>query len=81
MFPLWGDRIVGVTTEIPHESYQRQHECESWMRDNANPWIPWLALDDRSWNFRPFEKRLVLTDRKTGLTETDLVCLTKAMGT
>lgn len=80
MFPLWGDRIVGVTPDIPQESYQRQHECESWMRDHSDPWIQWLARDDRSWNFRPFEKRLVLTDRKIGLTETDLVCLTKAMG-
>lgn len=81
LFPKWGDRIIGVTTEIPQESYLRQYECESWMRDNADPWIPWLALDDRSWNFQPFEKRLVLTDRKIGLTETDLVRLTKAMGT
>jgi len=81
LVPTWGDRIVGVTPDIPQESHQRQHECESWMRDNSDPWTPWIALDDRAWNFRPFEKRLVLTDRKTGLTETDLVRLTKAMGT
>jgi len=80
MFPQWGDRIVGVTPDIPQASYQRQHECESWMRDKSDPWTPWIALDDRAWNFRPFEKRLVLIDRKIGLTETDLVCLTKAMG-
>ena len=78
LFPKWGDRIVGITPDIPQESYQRQHECESWMRDNADPWTPWIALDDRLWNFRPFEKRLVLTDRTTGLTDTDLVRLTNA---
>ncbi len=80
MFPQWGDRIVGVTPDIPNEIYQRQYECESWMRDNSDPWTPWIALDDRAWNFRPFEKRLVLIDRKIGLTDTDLVCLTKVMG-
>lgn len=78
LFPEWGDRIVGVTPEIPQENYQRQHECESWMRDHAQPWTPWLALDDRAWNFRPFEKRLVLVDRKTGLTTADLVRLSNA---
>lgn len=78
VFPQWGDRIIGVAPNIPQESYQRQHECESWMRVNADPWTPWVALDDRLWNFRPFEKRLVLTDRTTGLTDTDLVLLTNA---
>ena len=80
LFPQWGDRIIGVAPNIPQESYQRQHECESWMRNHSKPWVPWLALDDRAWNFRPFERRLVLTDLKTGLTNTDLVSLTNAMG-
>jgi hypothetical protein len=78
MFPQWGDRIRGVTPEIPQEIYQRQAECESWMRDHSDPWTPWIALDDRAWNFRPFEKRLILTDRNTGLVEADLVRLSKA---
>lgn len=80
LFPEWSDRIIGVTPNIPQESYQRQRECESWMSDHSKPWVPWLALDDRAWNFRPFERRLVLTDPKAGLTETDLVSLTNAMG-
>ena len=42
------------------------------MRAHAQPWTPWVAMDDRAWNFRPFEKRLVLTDRKTGLMHMDL---------
>ena len=71
-FPQWSERIVGVTPDLPRENYQRQHECESWMRAHAQPWTPWVAMDDRAWNFRPFEKRLVLTDRKTGLMHMDL---------
>jgi hypothetical protein len=31
-------------------------------------YLPWLALDDRSWLFRPFCKSLFLVDGKTGLT-------------
>jgi hypothetical protein len=80
LFPEWSDRIVGVTPNIPQEIYQRQHECETWMRDHSKPWVHWLALDDRAWNFRPFERRLVLTDPTTGLTESDLVSSTNAKG-
>jgi len=78
-FPAWGDRIVGVTPDIPHEEFQRQHECETWMRVHSKPWVPWLALDDRAWNFRPFEKRLILTERKTGLTGEDQCRLSQAL--
>ena len=78
LFPLWGERMVGVTPNIPQANYQRQHECESWMREHSKPWVPWLALDDRAWNFRPFEKRLILTDRNTGLVDADVVRLSNA---
>ena len=33
-------------------------------------YLPWLALDDRSWLFRPFCKSLFLVNGKTGLTAT-----------
>jgi hypothetical protein len=33
-------------------------------------YLPWLALDDRSWLFRPFCKSLCLVNGKTGLTAT-----------
>jgi len=78
-FPAWGDRIMGVTPDIPYEEFQRQHECETWMRMHSKPWVPWLALDDRAWNFRPFERRLILTERKTGLTAEDLCRLLQVM--
>lgn len=72
LFPEWSDRIVGVTPESPEPNFARQFECETWMRENANPWTPWIALDDRSWNFRPFESRLILVERDVGLTPTDI---------
>jgi hypothetical protein len=72
LFPDWSDRVVGVTSESIEANYARQFECEEWMRKNADPWTPWVALDDRSWNFRPFERRLVLVERGTGLTPNDL---------
>lgn len=79
LFPEWRERIVGVTPNIPAESFQRQGECEAWMREHANPWTPWLALDDRPWNFRPFEKRLILVERTVGLTNDDLLRLSAAV--
>lgn len=78
-FPGWGRRIVGMTPDIPQGNFQRQHECESWMRDHALPWTSWVALDDRVWNFRPFEKRLILVDRTTGLKPSDLRLLSNAL--
>lgn len=73
------DRILGVTPDLPAESFQRQIECEAWMRDHAQPWTQWFALDDRPWNFRPFEKRLILVERSTGIQAEDLSRLTAVM--
>ena len=75
LFAEWGDRIIDMTPDIPSADYQRQHECDAWMREHAQPWATWVALDDRAWNFRPFERRLVLTDRATGLVAQDLLRL------
>jgi hypothetical protein len=61
------------------DSFQRQVECEAWMRAHAPSWTPWAELDDRQWNFRPFEKRLILVERKTGLISNDLVRLTRVV--
>jgi hypothetical protein len=77
-FPKWQQRIVDITPDMPTDNFQRQIECEAWMRTHCHPWTQWLALDDRLWNFRPFEKRLILTDRTTGLTPDDLARLTQA---
>jgi hypothetical protein len=64
-------RIVGATGVELSEPYARQVECEQWLRAHRPPWTKWAALDDRNWNFRPFEKRLVLCQRTTGLTQYD----------
>jgi hypothetical protein len=29
--------------------------------------VNWVALDDRVWNFRPFEKRLIICPRSSGI--------------
>ena len=31
-------------------------------------YLPWLAVDDRSWLYRPFCRSLFLVEGKTGLT-------------
>ncbi|PIF28351.1 hypothetical protein CLU88_3259 [Acidovorax sp. 56] len=49
-------------------SYEREAECQAWLRANDMAYLPWLALDDRSWLFRPFCKSLFLVNGKTGLT-------------
>jgi hypothetical protein len=81
LFPAWGHRIVGATSDLPQDNFQRQFECESWLREHAKPWTAWVALDDRAWNFRPFEKRLLLIDRATGLMPDDLLRLSDAINT
>ncbi|WP_228897684.1 HAD domain-containing protein [Acidovorax sp. Leaf73] len=49
--------------------YQREAECHAWLRTNDVSHINWLALDDRSWLFRPFSKSLFLIDGREGLTK------------
>jgi hypothetical protein len=69
-------RVVGVTPSsktttdawLPGSSmgYEREFECESWMRQNR-PWgTPWLAIDDRPHWFRPDCTDLLLTSSKVG---------------
>ena len=76
--PAIGTRVIGATPAETVELYTRQVECETWMKNNQSPWVPWMALDDRAWNFRPFEPRLVLTDRRTGLVPADVAKLEAA---
>lgn len=71
------NRIAGVTprfgelTEVPNTllAYQRQAECHAWLSDHGMRHRPWLAIDDRSWLYRPFTTSLFLVDGRTGLTE------------
>ena len=50
-------------------SYQREAECHAWLWSNDLPHCNWLAVDDRSWLYRPFCKSLLLVDGRDGLTE------------
>jgi hypothetical protein len=69
-------RIVGVTPrigeliDVPHPliSYEREAECNAWLRTHDRAYLPWLAVDDRPWLYRPFCKSLFLVEGRTGLT-------------
>lgn len=69
-------RVIGVTPSMKRPSgdwlpghvpqYEREWECDSWMRQNR-PWgTPWLAIDDRAHWFRPDCSELLLTDSSVG---------------
>jgi hypothetical protein len=47
--------------------YEREAECRAWLRQNGRDFQNWLALDDRAWNFRPFNRNAFLVDGRVGL--------------
>ncbi|MBO1011373.1 hypothetical protein IPV27_27365, partial [Acidovorax sp. SD340] len=49
--------------------YEREAECHAWLWANDIPYRSWVALDDRSWLYRPFCKSLFLVDGRAGLTQ------------
>lgn len=69
-------RVVGATprfcdlTSVPDTliSYEREAECQAWLRADGRAHSPWLAVDDRSWLFRPFSPNLFLVVGRAGLT-------------
>lgn len=69
-------RVIGVTpersqlTDLPGSllSFEREAECHAWLRANGRSALPWLAIDDRPWLYRPFCPTLFLVDGKQGLT-------------
>ena len=71
------NRVVGVTPafntldSVPDAllGYEREAECEAWLRAQQRSHLPWLALDDRPWLFRPFSRSLFRVDGQTGLTD------------
>lgn len=78
-------RVIGVTPSIKRPSgdwlpgqvpqYEREWECDSWMRQNR-PWgTPWLAIDDRAHWFRPDCSELLLTDSSVGFQLEDQLTL------
>lgn len=80
LVPALRDRVIGQTPvfkdlqEIPeeHYAYQREAECRAWLSENALVGAAWIAIDDRSWNFRPFGKNLVLVNGRIGLQAADI---------
>lgn len=75
--------IDGVTprycdlANVPHTlvGYQREAECHAWLWANGMPQCNWVALDDRSWLYRPFCRSLLLVDGRTGITQAAAVKL------
>ena len=51
-------------------AYEREAECQAWLWANDVPHRRWVAVDDRSWLYRPFCKSLLLVDGRVGLTQT-----------
>jgi hypothetical protein len=70
-----GARVIGATPfyaqleNIPDSlvGYEREAECVAWLRQNGRATQDWLAVDDRSWNFRPFHRDVFLVDGRVGL--------------
>lgn len=60
-------------------SYEREAECHAWLWSNNLPHCNWLAVDDRSWLYRPFCKSLLLVDGRDGLTEANARQLVKRL--
>lgn len=68
-------RIVGATLpytqleDVPDAlvGYEREAECRNWMVQHGRASQEWLAVDDRSWNFRPFNPHVFLVDGEVGL--------------
>jgi len=74
-------RVIGVTpssraasdTWLPGSSvgFERESECDAWMRQNR-PWgTPWIAIDDRPHWFRPDCTDLLLTSSTVGFCQSD----------
>lgn len=71
------ERVVGKTPrysqllEVPSTLalYERQAECAAWLSVNRPVYASWVAVDDRSWLYRPFCPNLVLVDGARGFDE------------
>jgi len=77
-----GERIIGVTPswrDIPGIveviGYQRHAEIEAWIRNSEMPWQQWIAVDDKSYLFKPFLPNLIKTSSSTGLDEIAIASL------
>jgi hypothetical protein len=68
-------RVTAVTPRYPQlddvpdtlVGYEREAECRAWLLQQGYAAREWLAVDDRSWNFRPFSRNTFLVDGSIGL--------------
>ena len=82
-------RIIGTTPlyaqleDVPDtlQGYEREAECRDWLRQHGRAAQEWLALDDRSWNFRPFNRNVFLVDGSVGLCPNTAQTLLARLGT
>ena len=59
-------RVISTTprfstlVDVPDSlvSCEREAECHARLRDHEMSYLPWLAVDDRSWLYGPFCKSL-----------------------
>lgn len=80
-------RVIGVTpamsllNDVPDSlvSFEREAECNEWLRSSGRLALPWLAVDDRPWLYRPFNPSLFLVNGKTGLTKQSAQELTQRL--
>ena len=74
-------RVVGVTpikrklsekwVPGPASDFEREWECEFWMKENK-PWgTPWVAIDDRPFLFSLNCQNLLVTDPTFGFHSSD----------
>ena len=76
--PSFASRIIDVTPIHPDSAGSRQAEIEAWLA--ANPTKAWRALDDDTSLFRPGCPWLIATNKRDGLTDTELELLELAIG-
>lgn len=70
-------RVVGVTPswrDYPElfevNGFQRHTEILVWLRYSSEPWVKWVAIDDKAFLFKPFLKNLIRTNSLTGFDAT-----------
>ena len=67
-----GSRVIGTTPVIdePFLHHVRFHEVQAYLLETNKPDRSWVAVDDEIGNY-PEESPVVITDRRTGIKETD----------
>ena len=59
----------------PISNYERQNECERWLKDNRQWGQAWIAIDDRASWFEPGCRNLLVTDPRKAFTADDAKAL------